>query len=98
MCNLKHLKNRDNARLINEIGVKGIANLKKHLETLESKNEKDAEILQYYSHLSQTILNKASEKNVKEEFEKVDIDIEEILERVESMIASNKNTSTKDYL
>ena len=98
MCNLKHLKNRDNARLINEIGVKGIANLKKHLETLESKNEKDAEILQYYSHLSQTILNKASEKNVKEEFEKADIDIEEILDRVESMIASNKNTSTKDYL
>lgn len=86
MCNLKHLKNRDNARLIYSIGLKGVPKLSEVIQELENQHQQDLEVLKYYSALSQTILNKTMEKDVKDELLKHEIDIEKVIIRVEQVM------------
>lgn len=58
MANLKHLKNRSNARSIFQIGIHGIDKLFEYLNNNKDIN-RESEILQYYYELSQTMNNKA---------------------------------------
>ena len=89
MSNLKHLKDRSNARLIFEIGLKGIDVLIKHLETINEQHLKDVEIMKYYSNLSKITLNKKLEATVHETLNKHNINMEEIISRVEKIISNN---------
>lgn len=86
MGNLKHLKNRDNARLIYKIGLAGMDKLPPHLEEQENQMYKDVAVISYYDNMSKTILNKKSEDEVREELLKRGIDLEKVLDRLEEVI------------
>jgi hypothetical protein len=67
------------------------------LNTLETEEEKNLETLNYYHSLSQVITNKKSEKEVKEEFEKFHIVLDNILESFEQQLAEmNKLVDQKE--
>ena len=83
MASIKHLKNRNNSRLIFQIGLKGIDNLFDHIEYLENDDEKQVDIFAYWSELSKTTLNKEMEKQVKDKFLEKGFDLDKLMERIE---------------
>lgn len=91
MANLKHLKNRSNARSIFQIGIHGIDKLFEYLNNNKDIN-RESEILQYYYELSQTMNNKAWEKQAKEKFIEHGINIDDLLNSVERVLNEQNNT------
>ncbi|CAI2366494.1 unnamed protein product [Moneuplotes crassus] len=87
MGNIKYLKQRANSRELFQVGLQGISVLMNHIDKIfDDPERKEIEIFLYYTELSRCILNKESDRLVKEKFLEHGFDLEKLIQRVEAVM------------